>query len=129
MKIITAIFFFAVNLSGVAEISLKTQKWVQCLAFSSDGQHVVAGNDEGSLWVVDASTAKTVMQIKDVASVPTAVAWSHQGTLIAVGGWRGRVHVCEAKSGKVLARWSGHKENIGIFDRSSPREARNQEME
>ena len=57
MKILAAIFFFAVNLSGVAEISLKSKKWVQCLAFSPDGQRVVAGNDEGRLWVVDASSS------------------------------------------------------------------------
>ena len=112
-RLTSGIFLFlTIGLLGATEISLKNQKWVQCLAFIPDGQRVVAGNDEGRLWVVDARTAKTVMQIKDVASVPTAVAWSHKGKLIAVGGWRGGVLVCVAKSGMVLARWSGHKENI-----------------
>ena len=112
-RLTSGIFLFlTIGLLGATEISLKTQKWVQCMAFSPDGQRVVAGNDEGRLWVVDARTAKTVMQIKDVASVPTAVAWSHQGTLIAVGGWRGVGSVREAKSGKLLAGWRGHKENI-----------------
>lgn len=57
MKILAAIFFFAVNLSGVAEISLKSKKWVQCLAFSPDGQRVVAGNDEGLIGGVAVDSA------------------------------------------------------------------------
>ena len=102
----------AVALAAPPVVAVGLQKWVQCVAFSPDGQRVVAGNDEGRLWVVDERAGKMVLQMKDVASAPTAVAWSHKGALIAVGGWRRVVSVREAKSGKLLARWRGHKENI-----------------
>ena len=102
----------AVALAAPPVVAAGPQKWVQCVAFSPDDQRVVAGNDEGRLWVVDARAGKMVLQMKDVASAPTAVAWSHKGALIAVGGWRRVVSVREAKSGKLLARWRGHKENI-----------------
>ena len=102
----------AVALAAPPVVAAGLQKWVQCVAFSPDGQRVVAGNDEGRLWVVDARAGKMVLQMKDVASAPTAVAWSHKGALIAVGGWRRGGSVREAKSGKLLARWPGQKENI-----------------
>ena len=48
-------------------------KWVQCVAFSPDGKRVVAGNDEGRLWVVEALTGKSVLECKGMVSAPTAV--------------------------------------------------------
>ena len=87
-------------------------KWVQCVAFSPDGKRVVAGNDEGRLWVVEAATGKSVLECKGVVSAPTAVAWSWDGRSFAVGGWNGVVTIREAKTGKVQARWRGHTENI-----------------
>ena len=82
----------AVALAAPPVVAAGLQKWVQCVA--------------------DARAGKMVLQMKDVASAATAVAWSHKGALIAVGGWRGVVSVREAKSGKLLARWPGHKEYI-----------------
>ena len=114
----TARLIFAVSLMlplsllGAAEISLKSQKWLQCLAFSPDGKRVVAGNDEGRLWVVEAATGKSVVECKGVVSAPTAVAWSRDGRSFAVGGWNGVVTVREAKTGKMQARWRGHTKNI-----------------
>ena len=87
-------------------------KWVQCLAFSPDGSRVVAGNDEGRLWVVEARTGKTVLECRDVLTAPTAVAWSPDGKHLAMGGWVGLVTVRDAQTGAVQTRWRAHRENV-----------------
>ena len=105
--------FQAVLLAAAPPLAVKgPAKWVQCVAFSPDGKRVVAGNDEGRLWVVNAVTSKTVLEFKGMLTAPTAVAWSHDGRSLAVGDWSGVVTVREARSGKAQARWRGHKENV-----------------
>ena len=85
---------------------------MQCLAFSPDGNRVVAGNDEGRLWVVEARTGKTVLECRDVLTAPTAVAWSPDGKHLAMGGWVGLITVRDAQTGAVQTRWRAHRENV-----------------
>ena len=97
-------------------------KWVQCLAFSPDGNRVVAGNDEGRLWVVEARTGKTVLECRDVLTAPTAVAWSPDGKHLAMGGWVGLVTVRDAQTGALMAKpsWKDGKRQLTEKNLPSP---------
>ena len=73
---------------------------------------MVAGNDEGRLWVVEARTGKTVLECRDVRTAPTAVGWRPDGKHIAMGGWVWLVTVRDAQTGAEQTRWRAHRENV-----------------
>ena len=81
---------------------------MQCLAFSPDGNRVVAGNDEGRLWVVEARTGKTVLECRDVLTALTAGRSRTANT--CQGGW---VELeCAMRKPALCTRWRAHRENV-----------------
>jgi WD40 repeat protein len=93
--------------------------WVLALAFTPDGKQIAAGGYGGRLWLCEVATGKKVYEVEALPPVPantpappvnvvSALAFSPDGKLIAVGGSDGNVHVFQAADGKLLRSLAGH---------------------
>ncbi|SRR6266478_3891241 len=74
------------------------------LAFSSDGQILAAGENNGTIKIWSLSEAKIVRTIVQSSGV-WSVAFNQQGTQLAAGG-NGFVQVWDARKGNEIRRWA-----------------------
>ena len=62
--------------------------WVQSVAFSYNGCHVVSGSSDETVWIWDCHTGNEVALYQHSNPV-TCVAFSHDGDCVAFGSWNG----------------------------------------
>jgi len=87
------------------------------LAQSSDGRflvfgHLVRDKDVGGLRLWEAVTKKTVWLVETGKMDPTSVAFSADGRTIVMGSLDGHVGVWDARSGRLLERFTGHQGEV-----------------
>ncbi len=76
------------------------------LAFSRDGQRLVAGGADGRIRILEVSTGRELEEFSGHESTVGSVAVSEDDSLVASGGWDWTVRVWDAKRGgqeKILA--------------------------
>lgn len=94
---------------GVAHLDL-----VQALAFSTDGFTLAsAGYREVKLW--QRPRTKLVGELATGAAQPTAVAASPDGSLLAIAGGNGAIHIVRRSDGQTLATLVGHEGRIAAL--------------
>jgi WD40 repeat protein len=93
--------------------------WLLAVAFSPDGKTVAAAGYDGRLRTWDVVTGKPQLDViaqpppaanlpAPPASIVSALAYSPDGKLIAVGGADGVIHLFQATDGKFARSLSGH---------------------
>ncbi len=86
---------------------------VSSVAFSPDGQHIVAGSMDGTAKVWDAATGQDVFTLQGHKGHTMSVAFSPDGKRIVTGGgeWGGTLgeaKVWDAATGRLLLELNGH---------------------
>jgi WD40 repeat protein len=81
---------------------------IRGLAVSPDSKSVVAADEDGLVQVYDPVSGKAVRDFK-VEGGAAGLAFSSDGKLLAVGGWdKGRLHIVDWATTRVVAQWEGH---------------------
>ncbi|KAF7974596.1 hypothetical protein HWV62_11876 [Athelia sp. TMB] len=87
--------------------------WVNAVAYSPDGQHIVSGSDDGSAWVRDAETGEAVAGPFECTSTVKAVVYSPNGKHIVVGCDDGGLRIIDAETGEnVGGTLQGHTDCV-----------------
>ena len=77
-----------------AEIAtLQHDKWVWALAFSPNGQHLAAGDGEGSVKIWDIQKRQVIAQLEGDTRTVYAVVFSPDGRTLASAGYDGQIKV------------------------------------
>ncbi|MBY0456661.1 MAG: hypothetical protein K2V38_04935, partial [Gemmataceae bacterium] len=77
----------------VKKVKMGSRKHFFALVLHPDGRHLLAGNNDGTVWIIDTRSWQTVKQyVWDIKQV-NVLAVSPDGTLAAAGGTKGRVVV------------------------------------
>jgi len=88
-------------------MTITTNKEINCIAFSSNGDQIVSGS-----WcliqVWDAKTGKQLRELQGHTSSVHSVAFSPDGNQIVSGSYDQSVRVWDAKTGEQLKKLQGH---------------------
>ena len=66
-------------------MTLNVNSFVNTVAFSPDGKHIVSGSDDESVWVWEVSTGNQLKELKGHTNSVTSVAFSPDGKHIVSG--------------------------------------------
>src|SRR5262249_37694719 len=95
--------------------------WVNRVAFTPDGQHLVTASRDKSLRIWEVGSGKEVLKVKDLPAGATALALSPDGGKLATTAgkwlkdkqqWVGEVNLYDAKTGKLVSTIKGHADPI-----------------
>lgn len=78
---------------------------VTAVAFSPDGKRLAVGT-EGEVRIYEAETGKRLHVLSDHRGPVYAVAWKPDGSILATGGFDGRVRLFNATEGKLIRDFS-----------------------
>lgn len=85
---------------------------VNRVAFAPRGNTLVAGDGNGVLYVIDASTGTVARRIQAHDSWLFALAFSPDGTLLAAGGGDGAIRLWKADTWRLHAELQGHVDDV-----------------
>jgi len=95
---------------------------LQCVAFSRDGNYVVAGggpfreDNFGWAGVWEVSSGKQIAEMKDMPDSVLGIAISPDGRLVATAGRDAVARWWEAETGKLVSEFSGHQTALEWVD-------------
>lgn len=76
--------------------------WVRCASFSPDGSRVVAGCNDGNVYILDARTLDTIHVLKGHSNVVESARFSSDGLRVVSGSWDKSIRIWDAESGTEL---------------------------
>ena len=82
--------------------------WVNCVAFSPDGQRVASGSTDQTVKIWDSATGKELLALKGHAHTVSSVAFSPDGKRVASGSDDQTVKIWDSATGKELLALKGH---------------------
>ena len=93
------------------------------VAWSPDGERLVLGSFDGTVWIVDAATGERITNLFGHQSTVTDVDWNSDGTqIISSGNWDELVILWDATNYTVLSQWeiNAHPNAVafGVGDRT-----------
>ncbi len=91
---------------------VRTKDAIFAVAFSPDESHVAAGGADRIVYVVEVSSAKTVLQIEDHADWVMDVSWSPDSKQLVSSSRDKTVKVFDAVSGDSVTTFSGHGDAV-----------------
>lgn len=89
------------------------QQRIEAVAWLPDGRSIVAGGDDGPVWVWDAATGEIQGIYRGHTDMVITVASSPDSKYIASGGNDTTVQVWEVATGRRLITYGGHSSGIG----------------
>jgi RNA polymerase sigma factor (sigma-70 family) len=101
---------------GQVRLVLKPKAPVHAIAFSADGRTVaVAGGEPGKageVKLLDATTGKQVLQLPGQQGTAMSVAFTRDGSRLAVGHADGKIHLWGLPKGKAIRVLEGHQGGV-----------------
>lgn len=88
------------------------QASILALSVSPDGQHLVAGDASGMVWVWDPPTGKLLRLFKGHKDAIRSVAFSPDGLRLVTGSWDGTAKIWNPQGDEEPVRLEGHQEPI-----------------
>ncbi len=79
--------------------------WIRRVSWSPDGTRMVGGDDDGHVYVWDATAGTQLLRLASHHGAVMSVAWSPDGSLLASGGSDGELFVWDVQRGGVCALW------------------------
>jgi WD40 repeat protein len=110
--------------SGSRKAKLEGGNWLLAIAFSPDGKSVAAAGYDGRITIWEAATGKKRFEFAGSpspakgqttaapAAVISAITFSPDGSLVALGGSDGAIHLFQADDGKLLRSLAGHTATV-----------------
>jgi len=86
--------------------------WVNAMAYSPYGQHIVSGSSDKTVKVWDAATGKLDKTLDGHSGPVSAVAYSPDGQHIVSGSFDKTVKVWDAATGKLDKTLNGHSDTV-----------------
>jgi hypothetical protein len=103
------------------QFSLPENQRVGAIVLSPDGQLLAAGGSDGSIYLLDFPTGKTVKHLVGPTEAASALAFSPEGKLLASGrdfdfprrhGQDDPIQLWDVATGKEVRRFIGHKDTV-----------------
>ncbi|KAG6895959.1 hypothetical protein C0992_011298 [Termitomyces sp. T32_za158] len=85
---------------------------IQCIAFSSDGKHIVCGSSNYSVYIWNPFTGAELQQLTGHNDGVTSIAFSPNGKHIVSGSWDKSVHIWDSSTGAGLQQLTGHSDGV-----------------
>jgi WD40 repeat protein len=92
--------------------SLTTESPVRTIAFSHDGQRLLAVGEDGIVRVLGTADGKTLLRIRGRDATLTDATFSPDGSLIATGAAGGKAAIWDAASGELQRELKGHTDDV-----------------
>ena len=99
------------------EIRALTKQDVGTVAFSPDGKQLAIGKSNGGVVLVGAHSGKAVRELGVEGLLPTALAYSADGKLLATTGRRIKSAVADPATGKLVGTFGG--QDVMVWDTAS----------
>ncbi len=94
------------------EIPLPVRTKYKTLVFSPDSMRLAAGYPDGSVWIWDASTGKTVLKFQSSTNSIWSLSFDPTSESLAVADGDGKIHIHNATNGKLVLTMLG-RHNAG----------------
>ena len=91
---------------------LEHTDWVNCLAYSPDGEQIATCCDDGFTRLWDTANGKELVRCDRSGKRPMRLAWNPDGKSIAVSDIDGMITVYHTKDGKVKLAWQAHASSL-----------------
>jgi WD40 repeat protein len=82
--------------------------WVSAMAFSADGQQLVAASIDGSVCLLDPLTGAMLQKFESYIEKISAVAFSQDKKQLALASWDGMVRLWDTARGDTMRTLNGH---------------------
>ncbi|GJE99313.1 WD40 repeat domain-containing protein [Phanerochaete sordida] len=96
-------------------IATLRKPYISCMAFSSEGDRIVTGYEDGSACVWDAASGKALLELKEHTDDVNQVAFSPDGSEVATASDNGTVVTCDSHTGE--RRFTFRVESVRGWDK------------
>lgn len=86
--------------------------WVNCVAYSPDGQYLATGSDDGTAIVWDAATGQSLVTLRGHTDAVDPVAFARYGKYLVTGSLDGTARLWSIPDGRCLAIMAGEGEPL-----------------